>query len=175
MMFFNEKLSTHDPNFQSKTLWLLMYVLFSPVWGFPFCLTRKQDIYTPPLQSQLPSVSYCLFLFLNCKSKTSAFCYCCSTYLFYCFLVVQLYTMPISLEQESLKTKVPLIHRTWYSRKHKKENELCLVSPLQILNNSFSSLDKINLTLFKCTLRLFKLSSWYLKKILNLEQIYFKE
>lgn len=48
IMFSNEKLTTHDPNFQSKTLQLLMYVLFSPVWGFPFCLRRKQDIYTPP-------------------------------------------------------------------------------------------------------------------------------
>lgn len=59
MMFSNEKLSTHDPHFQSKTLWLLMYVLFSPVWGFPFRLTRKQDIYTPPTAESI-AISFLL-------------------------------------------------------------------------------------------------------------------
>lgn len=63
--------------------------------------------------------------------------------------------------------------QNWYSGKHKK-NELCPVSPAPTFEQLLSSLDKINLTLFKCTLRLFKLRSWCLKKILHLEQIDFK-
>lgn len=136
-MFSNEKLSTHDLNFQSKTLWLLMYFLFSPIRGFLFCLTSKQDT-LPPIQSQLPSVSYCLFQSFNCKSKTSAFCYCCSMYLFYCFLVVQLYALPTSLEQKSLKTEVLLLLSTEIDILENRRRGMnnALFPLLQLLNNS---------------------------------------
>lgn len=47
MMLPNETLSTYDPIFQSKVLWLLMYLSFSPAWGFLVCLTSNQNIYSP--------------------------------------------------------------------------------------------------------------------------------
>lgn len=90
------------------------------------------------MQTQLPSVSYCLFQFFNSKSKTSAFCYYCSTYLFYCFLVVQLYALPISLEQESLKTEVPLLLSTEIDilENTKRRMNYALLPLLQLLNSS---------------------------------------
>lgn len=64
-----------------------------------------------------------------------------------------MYALPISLEQKSLKTEVPLLLSIEIdileNRRRRMNNALFPL--LQLLNNSPTSLDKIDLTLFKCT------------------------